>query len=103
MQAIIVVYSFDSFVNIVAGIAYYSSGTILWGSLYTLINCCLVLLFTKKFKDKYFVIRLFSFTLLTIFFTSAVTKQILDYTAILSIIFLISGLVATFLPLPRQQ
>src|SRR5688572_732962 len=90
LQIIIIIVCFYSFENIVEGISYYSSGSILWGSLLTLINCCLVLLFTKKFKDKYFVIRLFSFTLLTIFFTSAVIKQILDYTAILSFIFLIS-------------
>lgn len=97
LQILILLFSFTSYVNIIEGIYYYSEAVVIWCSLYTLINYILLIIFTKKYFNKYFYFAILSLSFLSVFGTSSIIKQKIDFIAIASVIFLVSTLISFFL------
>jgi hypothetical protein len=98
LQCIIIVASFYSYEHVVEGVYYYNEISTFLGSVLTLINVCLFLFLTKRFYNKYFVLKVTCFALFSVFFAAATIRHNLDYPGILSMIFLVFGLLAVILP-----
>jgi hypothetical protein len=98
LQCIIVFASFYTYEHVVEGVYYYNEGATLLGGLLTLLNICLFLFLMKRFNNKYFVLKVTCFALFSVFFTAATIRHNLDYPGILSIVFLVFGLLAVILP-----
>jgi len=97
LQCIIIVTSFYSYEHVVEGVYYYNEVSTFLGSILTLINVCLFLFLTKKFYNKYFVLKVTCFALFSVFFAAATIRHNLDYPGVLSIVFLVFGLLGVIL------
>lgn len=96
LQFLIIFLSFSSYESIIDGVHFYSEGVIIWACFFTCINCIILILLTKEYKNKFFCLSVFMLSLFSVLATSALIKEDFNYASILSIIFLLTGLFAFF-------
>lgn len=102
LQVLIVLLSFRSYAHIVEGVEYYSEVVVIWGVVFTLTNYFIFIFFAPKSFNNYYCFAFFCTSIFSVIGTSSLIKQKFDFSAIISLIFLISALISFFSALKQK-
>lgn len=96
LQIIIIGVIFKWYENIVEGVSYYSEPALVWSSLFTFINCLILFLFMKNRISKLLMFSIFNLSFFSVFAVPSLLKSRIEYSAVISMTFLVAGLFSAF-------